>query len=109
FAMFVAALSFVARYGHNVPYYDHWSLVPVLSGEQPVDLQWLWDPRNGHRIAIPKLLLVSLQQLTDWDSRTGMYASVILLGVASGALVRAAGVRRGYTSFADVTIPLLLL
>lgn len=107
--MFVAALLFVWRYGHNVPYYDEWSLVYVLAGEQSVDLEWLWYPRNGHRIAVPKLVLLGLYTITGWDFRAGMYVCVLLLGAASWALIRAAGWRRGSMSYADATFPLLLL
>jgi len=107
--MFIAAFLFVWRYGHNVPYYDEWSLVYVLSGERSVDLEWLWSPRNGHRIAVPKLLLVGLHALAGWDFRNGMFACVVLLGLASAALVWAVGRSRGATRYSDALFPLLLL
>jgi hypothetical protein len=107
--MFVAALLFVARYGHNVPYYDEWSLVYTLAGTHAIDLEWLWYPRNGHRIAVPKLVLIALLPAAGWDFRTSMYVSVILLGAASGALIWAACRYRGETSYADAIFPLLWL
>jgi hypothetical protein len=107
--MLGSVLALIARYARNVPFYDDWTLVPVLSGQQRVDLAWLWASHNGHRMLIPKLALLGLHRLTGWDFRSGMVASALLLGVAAVALIRVARARRGFTSYSDAVFPLLLL
>src|SRR5689334_21208992 len=39
-------IAYVARYAHNIPYYDEWGLAWVLDGRQPIDAGWLWQPVN---------------------------------------------------------------
>lgn len=106
----LAAVLYIARYAHNVPYYDEWGMVHVLSGVQPIDAGWLWDAHNGrHRIAVPKLALLTLFDLGGWDFRAGMYANVLLLAGLAWAGILVAVQRRGQWSYADVFLPLMLL
>jgi hypothetical protein len=71
----LAVVLYIARYAHNVPYYDDWVImVDALSGAQPVDAAWLWQAHNDHRIPIPKLVLLALYHLGGWDFRVGMFA-----------------------------------
>lgn len=104
-----AALLFVAKYGSSIPYWDDWNMVPVVAGDQPVDARWLWSEHNGHRIPVPRLLLVGLYKLSGSDARAGMYFNVIILATAALILIRAARSQRGKTSYADALFPLLLL
>ena len=77
-AMLLAALAFVWKFGSNVPYWDEWGeMVPILTGEQPVNAAWLWSEHNGHRIPLPKLLLLAACKLTGSDFRVGMYAQCL--------------------------------
>src|SRR5262252_1502700 len=62
--MLAAALGFVVRFGSNVPYWDEWSMVPALTGEEHIDAHWFWQDRNGHRVPIPRLFLLALYKLT---------------------------------------------
>ncbi len=105
----LAALLYIARYAHNVPYYDDWVMVDVLSGAQAVDAAWFWHPHNDHRIAIPKLVLLALYHLSDWDFRAGMYANAMLLAGLAGVGIYVAANRRGRWSYADAFLPLILL
>lgn len=107
--MLVAALWFVAQFGSDVPYWDEWGLVPVLSHVQAVTLEWLWAPHNGHRIPLPRLVLLVLYKMVSDDFRVGMYVNVLALGFASAALIDATRRQRGYASIADAIFPLLLL
>jgi hypothetical protein len=75
----LAVLLYIAGYAHNVPYYDEWEMVPVVSGARPVDSGWLWQARNDHRIPLPKLALLAPYRLGGWDFRVGMYANALLL------------------------------
>jgi hypothetical protein len=107
--MLVGALLYVVRYAHDVPYYDGWSMVEVLGGQQPVDAGWLWQPRNEHRIPLPKLVLLGLYSMSGWDFRAGMYFNVLLLAALAGGMMRVAAQQRGGTSYADAFFPLVLL
>ena len=75
----LAVLLYIAGHAHNVPYYDDWVMVPVLSGAQQVDAGWLWQAHNDYRIPLPKLVLLALYHLSGWDFRVGMYANALLL------------------------------
>jgi hypothetical protein len=108
-AMFAGALAFVWRYGSNVPYWDEWSMVPVLAGGQPVTIEWLWSPHNGHRIPVPRLVLLALYAATGADFRVGMYFNVAALAGTAAVLMWASRHVRGRTAIADVVFPLLLL
>ena len=78
-ALFLAALTFVWKFGSNVPYWDEWEVVPGLTRDRPVDASWLWASHNGRRIPLPKLLLVAAYRFTGSDFRVGRYADVLAL------------------------------
>jgi hypothetical protein len=107
--MLLAALAFIGRYGRNVPYYDDWHLVPIVTGDQAVDATWLWSEHNGHRLPLPRLLLVALYRLTGSDFRAGMFFNVLALGGLAALLIKVARELRGGTSYADAFFPLGLL
>jgi hypothetical protein len=99
---------FVRSYGVNVPHFDEWEMVPVLTGEQPVTLKWLWSQHNEHRIFIPRLIYLALARATHDDFRAGMYFNVAALAAAAAGLVLLAARRRG-TDYADAFFPVLIL
>ena len=105
----LAALAFVVRYAHNVPYYDDWVMTDVLANNQQVDAVWLWNQHNGHRNPLPKLVLIALYSLTQWDFRAGMYFNVVFLAALAAAAVKLAARQRGSVSYADAFFPLALL
>jgi hypothetical protein len=109
-AMTLAALVFVARFGSNVPFWDEWAMVDVLTGSQPVNLQWLWSAHNGHRIPLPRLVLLGLYKISGADFRVGMYFNVAILSAAAAALIWASWRIRGRRmSVVDAVFPVLLL
>lgn len=61
----------VRRYVPIVPFGDSWEMVPVLlSVEQSgLTVAELWKQHNEHRLVFPKLLMLGLARLTDWDTR----------------------------------------
>ncbi len=107
--MSVAALLFVARFGCSIPYWDDWDMVPVIAGDQSVDAHWLWSEHNGHRIPLPRLLLLGLYKLTGADFRAEMYFNVLLLSATAFMFIRVAKRQRGRISFTDAFFPLVLL
>src|SRR5690349_14816272 len=77
--MSLALLFFVYRHGDNVPYFDDWLIVPVVTKHEPVTLSWLWSQKNEHRMPIQKLLLLGLYRISACDFRSGMYYSAAVL------------------------------
>src|SRR5262249_54313124 len=107
--MSLALLLFVYRHGDNVPYFDDWLIVPVLTGHEPVTFGWLWSLKNEHRMPIQKLLLLGLYRISACDFRSGMYYSAAALMVMTVLMLRCAVVLRGRAALTDAFIPLLLL
>ena len=70
---------------------------------------WLWSEHNGHRIPLPKLLLLAAYKFTGSDFRVGMYANVLALGAVAFAMIWVAKGLRGRSSYADAFFPLVLL
>ena len=106
--MLVSGLAFVRSFGSNVPFWDDWTMVRVVTGRDPITLAWLWAPNNEHRIPIPKLAYVALVRGSGFDWRSGMYANVFCLGLLSAGLIVAVGKSRGYTAYSDAIFPLVL-
>src|ERR1700712_5245275 len=52
--------NFVIEHGRDIPYMDDWEMVPVLMGEQPITLKWLWSLHNEHRIVMPRLIYLAV-------------------------------------------------
>lgn len=107
--MTVAAMLYVARYGSNVPSWDEWDMVPVLTGNQPVTWDWLWSQHNEHRVPVPRLLLLALNRSFGVDFRTAMYFNVLATALLTAGAIAVARRVRGRTSWTDVFIPLVLL
>jgi hypothetical protein len=108
--MLGAALAFVWAYGRNVPLWpDEWEYVTLLTGQRPITVEWLWAQHMEHRVVLPKIIWISLLQLTGNDFRAGMYGNVLLLGTLALVLILAARRFRGRTSYADAFFPLMLL
>jgi hypothetical protein len=108
--MLAAALGFVVRFGSNVPYWDEWSMVPALTGEEHIDAHWFWQDRNGHRVPIPRLFLLALYKLTGCDFRSGMYFNAAILGMVTFAMIVVARKQRGgELSYTDAFFPVTLL
>ncbi len=108
-AMTVALLGYVAAFARDVPWWDDWDLVPVLSGEEPASPAWLWERHNEHRIPIPKLIHLALAAPAGADFRAAPYVNALGLSAGALALILAARRLRGRTGGADALFPLALL
>ncbi|MDX2231836.1 MAG: hypothetical protein NW220_19540 [Leptolyngbyaceae cyanobacterium bins.349] len=71
---------FVSVFAVNIPYWDQWSLVDffdqVASGT--VSFQDFWAQHNEHRILFPKLIIVALAFLTQWNIGWELCVNVLL-------------------------------
>ena len=61
--------SFVYKFGITIPYWDQWELVPLLEKmhNHTLTLADLWAQHNEHRIIFPKILMMLLARLSNWN------------------------------------------
>jgi len=98
------------RTSSYLPKFDDWpAMVPVLTGHQPITVQWLWHPHVDHRIVLPRLAYLASFYLTGGDFRAGQFLSVCLLGLTALLGMELARRWRGSRSLADAFFPLILL
>src|SRR6516225_6557034 len=75
------SFNYIFRFAVDVPYWDAWQFVPLLGefyeGKLPLGL--LTQQHNEHRIVLPRLLMLLLARLTDYDTSAEMYASWLML------------------------------
>lgn len=102
------ALVFVLVLGSNVPYWDEWDWVPVLTGNQPVTAGFLWSQHNEHRLPLSRLVYIGLFALFE-DFRAGMVLNVLALSAAAALLIVSAGRARGTGAWTDGFVALALL
>jgi hypothetical protein len=105
----LAATTFVAFFGVNVPLWDDANIALALIGDRPITLGWLWEQCNEHRIALPKLILLGADHLAGNDIRAGMFLSVAALSALAAALIGLTARLRGGTRPTDALFPVLLL
>ena len=97
----VALLSYAAVYGRNVPYFEDWVLVPVLSGSEPFTLSWLFEMTVAeHRFILAKALLYPMWLASGGDFRVSMVSSALVSSVLALACIAVARRLRGRASFA---------
>lgn len=74
-------LYFIHSYGFITPMADQWDLVPYLEKMESGTLRFpeLWAQHNEHRIFFPRLVMLGLARLTDWDIRWELYTSFIIV------------------------------
>lgn len=87
---FAAALYvvFVYQFSVNVPFQDEWSMVSLyrLTVQGRLSLAALWAQHNENRMLFPKLIMLTLDHLSHFNTRPEMYASAAFLIVSVGAL-----------------------
>lgn len=54
----------------DVPYHDQWDLLPLLDAALRNEFRWadLLQPHNGHILLLPKLVMLALALLTQWNT-----------------------------------------
>jgi hypothetical protein len=64
----------------DVPFWDEWDFVPFLG--QVYQGTWsiwdVWKPHNEHRIVFPKLVLLTLAWVSDWNKLYELLANFLL-------------------------------
>lgn len=95
----LAAPVFVAPYSGNVPFWDDWTMVPVMTGNRRITAAWLWELHNEHRIPLPKLLLLGPYKLSGNDFPSAMSFDVPALGMLASAPIPTARRLRGRVSW----------
>ena len=108
-ALVLVLSAFVARYGSDIPLWDDFEMVPVIAGERPFSLAWLWEPVSGHRAPVRKLVFLAIDSVTGRGFRVMPFLNVLSLAAAALLCVAAARRLRGRTSYLDAAFPLLLL
>src|SRR5258708_38430482 len=97
-ALLIIAL--VVRYWANVPFWDEWELVPIISAYHHGTLSFadFYAQHNEHRILIPNLVRFGLAQASGWDTRWEMTFSLLVAVVTFGllALMLRRGLRSGW-------------
>ncbi len=105
-----AALWLVFLTSPYLPKFDDWpAMAPVVSGNQPVTVAWLWHPHVNHRIVLPRLAYLAAFYATGGDFRAGQFVSVGLMGLAALAGMGLARRLRGKSILADAFFPLIML
>jgi hypothetical protein len=106
----VALFAYLGYYGRNVPYFEDWTLVPVLTGGRPASLSWLLEMTVAeHRFILAKALLFPMWRASGGDFRASLVFSGALLSALAFACVAVARRLRGRAAFADAVFPLTLL
>jgi hypothetical protein len=100
---------FIRNHVHNLPMNDEWHFVPTYYAGWREKLAWLFEQHCEHRFIVGRAVLLGLYWVTGINFRVGSFATVVILSVASAALILAARKLRGKTSPADLIFPLLLL
>lgn len=111
----LTALAFVLRYSVNLPWWDEWETVRMLQAADEGTLGFgdLTSLHNEHRILVPRLIMLGLAWLTDFDTRVQGMFTVLHLGVlatyAYAAVAQARGCRLGFAPWWFAPMPWLLL
>src|SRR5205823_7697466 len=106
--MTAAAAYYVTACATNVPHWDEWVLVPLVTGREPLDVETLWQSVNEHRLPLIKLTLVGLVRATG-DFRSQAWLNLALLSATAAGLVLAASHLRGRVAYSDAFFPVVLL
>ncbi len=105
----ISGILYVAHFGLTSPYADEWRWTAQVVGAAPVDLAWLCQAQNGHRIPLFKLVYLTVLRAGGYDFRGGAVLSVLLLATASLAALLVARRLRGHWEWTDVVLPAVLL
>jgi hypothetical protein len=87
------AIWFVVSYGVNVPFMDEWSMAFMFHtvkhhSSNLADI--LWTPNNEHRVVVPRLIILALTSLGNWNSKVEMFVTLAIAIALFLGLVRLA-------------------
>lgn len=77
------------RYSVNAPFWDQWSYVPLVAKfhEGTLTVYDLWKQHNEHRYIFPKLVTVSLAELTSYNIRFEILLNFVTASATYGLLL----------------------
>jgi hypothetical protein len=104
----VAVIWYIRQYTRNVPYFDDFTVIPVMTGHRPMTYRWLTEQYNEHRNVVPRLIQVTLLRVVP-DFRAGLYLNAGLLSATAAAAILLARRLRGETRVVDAVLPLSIL
>jgi len=84
------AVCFVRTNGLNVPIWDEWEFVPLLSAflKGKPWIHSLLSFHNEHRMILPRLVFLALAVITKWNVVTEMYVNLLFIGILLIAIWR---------------------
>lgn len=87
----LSTLLIIILLSSNVPFYDQWRFVPLLDQfyANNISLETLWAQHNEHRIVFPRLLMLVLASISEWDIRVEIGAIWIMAVLIFLVLCRA--------------------
>ena len=88
---------------------DDLTLVPIMTGHEPVSLRWLWSQHNEHRSVVSRLILVGPFRFISSDFRVGLYSKAALLPATAASMLVWVRRLRGYTSWFVVALLVAIL
>jgi hypothetical protein len=76
------------QYFVEVPYLDQWWLLPVIAAQKEGTLSFglLWHQNAEHRLFVPKVIMVGLAALTNWNLWYEVAVNFLLTAVTFGIL-----------------------
>src|SRR6266487_2313980 len=86
-AAFVGIIVYAAFFSTNIPWADEWSHVPVVTGDRPLSLAWLWELHNEHRIALPKLIWLASLRFSNYNFRLLPFLDICALGALAFVMI----------------------
>jgi hypothetical protein len=69
FLPFAALVYFILRFHVNVPFGDEWEIAEYLENWDAgrMSLAYLWEQHNEHRTFFPRIILLFMAKLTQWN------------------------------------------
>src|SRR5438093_2667614 len=76
----LALIILVQTYGVNVPHQDQWEIIPFFQRYRSDELEWgdVWAQHNEHRIFFPRLIMLGLAVLSNWNIMWELYLNIVL-------------------------------
>jgi len=77
---FVLLCIMLMKYTTNIPFWDDWVLVPLLEKmyNGTLGFQDLWAQHNEHRLFFPRIIMLVIAQLTNWNIYFELAINVLL-------------------------------
>ncbi len=70
----------VFHFSLDLPYWDQWEFVPLLQKSYQGTLSFndFWVPHNEHRPIFPRLIMLGLARMTNWNIRWELTLNILL-------------------------------